>query len=215
MSTINSQEARPDSTSIPHSSAPDSPPKSYPSSPNSPAVFHGATECYNATDSSRAIPRVPNRTALRDRLQIQTLSGKQLIAIELLVGGRTDADVAALVGVHRVTVTRWRLYHSVFQAELNRRRHQVFGTAAEAFRSTLMRAVRTLRRQLRHEKPLVACRAARAMLALAHEFTPPDQPADPLAFIDLYARASDSSTNLSAQAASKPSAEHGSTRRSS
>lgn len=38
------------------------------------------------------------------------LSVKQENAIDMLVTGGTDSEVAAAVGVHRVTVTRWRLY---------------------------------------------------------------------------------------------------------
>ena len=38
------------------------------------------------------------------------LSVAQLNAVDLLAVGRTDADVAATAGVHRVTVTRRRLY---------------------------------------------------------------------------------------------------------
>ena len=47
------------------------------------------------------------------------LSPEQLNAIDLLTTGKTDVDVAAAVGVHRVTVTRWRTSPS-FAAALNR-----------------------------------------------------------------------------------------------
>ena len=56
---------------------------------------------------------------------LHELSIEQLAAIDLLVTGQTDEEVAQAVNVHRTTVTRWRLYHARFQAALNQRRHDV------------------------------------------------------------------------------------------
>ena len=42
---------------------------------------------------------------------LHELTIAQLNAIDLLVGGKTDKEVAGALGVHRVTVTPWRLYH--------------------------------------------------------------------------------------------------------
>jgi len=44
----------------------------------------------------------------------QKLSVEQLNAIDLLVTGKTDQEVADLVGVSRSTVTFWRLYNPTF-----------------------------------------------------------------------------------------------------
>ena len=62
------------------------------------------------------------------------LTHKQISAIALLLLGLTDQQTADEVGVHRVTVTRWRLYNLRFQAELNRRSSEMFNV----FRRRLM-----------------------------------------------------------------------------
>lgn len=172
---------------------PDAPP--YPIPPVSPETLQNATHCYSPATRDPSAPEAdrpwkprhgPDIPALRARFK--PLSQHQLKAIDLLIAGHTDADVASEVGVHRVTVTRWRLYHLIFQAEFNRRRQEVFASAAERFRCGLHRAVRTLVRQLKDENALVAFRAARTMLLLASRFAPPDDPADPHAIVDLHAR---------------------------
>ena len=79
----------------------------------------------------------------------ETLSVQQLIAVDLLLTGATDQHVADQIGRHRVTVTRWRLYHPQFRAALKRRRLEAFGGAADAMRGILPMALDTLRDQLR------------------------------------------------------------------
>lgn len=54
-------------------------------------------------------------------LELRPLTIEQNIAIDLLLTGMVDREVAGKVGVQRETVTRWRLYNPVFQAELNKR----------------------------------------------------------------------------------------------
>lgn len=48
------------------------------------------------------------------------LSVQQLNAVELLILGKSDREVAEQVGVTRQTVSGWRLHDPFFQAELNR-----------------------------------------------------------------------------------------------
>ncbi|MDN5363594.1 MAG: hypothetical protein PWQ91_655, partial [Eubacteriales bacterium] len=50
--------------------------------------------------------------------------------------------------VHRCTVTSWRLYNPYFQAELNRKRKEVWGAAVDRFRSLLMKALDTVEKAL-------------------------------------------------------------------
>ena len=76
------------------------------------------------------------------------LTVEQQNAIDLLVQGKTDQEVASTVGVNRVTVTKWRLYDVWFQAELNRRRQDLWGTAAERLRAMLPKALAVLERRL-------------------------------------------------------------------
>lgn len=56
--------------------------------------------------------------------QQQSLSARQQKAIELLLLGRTDAEVAEQVGVGRIKVAEWRLYHPEFATVLNGKRQR-------------------------------------------------------------------------------------------
>lgn len=118
------------------------------------------------------------------------LTVQQVRTIELLVGGSSDGSAARVVGVHRVTVTRWRLYHLHFRAELNRRRQEVWGAAADRVRGLLGTAVEVVAGQLASRDPVVQFRAAKALLALAGagRFAPPDEAADPWGLLDDLAR---------------------------
>jgi len=73
-------------------------------------------------------------------------------AIDLLVQGENDAATAEAVGVHRVTITKWRNYDPVFQAELNRRRKELWAGSVDRFRSLLPRAFDALEDELQHGK---------------------------------------------------------------
>jgi hypothetical protein len=72
----------------------------------------------------------------------------QLNAIDLLVTGATDQEVADQVGVTRQTVNGWRNLHPWFQAELNRRRVELWGSAVDQLRALLPRAVAALAEEL-------------------------------------------------------------------
>ena len=80
------------------------------------------------------------------------LTIKQENALDLLVLGETDAATAEAVGVNRVTVTKWRNYDPCFQAELNRRRQDVWGASVDRLRSLLPRALDALEDELQHGK---------------------------------------------------------------
>ena len=121
---------------------------------------------------------------------VGTLDPRQRDAIELILLGRSDRAVAEAVKVHRVTVTKWRLYDPTFQAALNRRREERWDAAEERVRALLRRAVRVLDRQLRSDDPDVSYRAARALVQMAGagRFAPGPAPTDPLGVLDLFAR---------------------------
>src|SRR3954465_11862412 len=118
------------------------------------------------------------------------LTVQQVRTVELLVTGSTDGAAAKVVGVHRVTVTRWRLYHLHFRAELNRRRQEVWGAAADRVRGLLGTAVDVVAGQLSSPDPAVQFRAAKALLGLAGAggFAPPDGPSGPWGLLDDLAR---------------------------
>jgi hypothetical protein len=76
------------------------------------------------------------------------LTQRQWLAIDLLVLGKTDDAVASGLHVARSTVTRWRLYHPAFIAELNRRRSELWTASADRFRSMFYEATELLRNEL-------------------------------------------------------------------
>jgi len=90
---------------------------------------------------------VAGRATARYR-RAQGLTVEQENAIDLLLTGATDRDVAEAVGVHRVTVTRWRNYDPHFQASLNRRRKEIWSSSTDRLRAMLPRALDRLEREL-------------------------------------------------------------------
>ena len=77
-----------------------------------------------------------------------TLSTKHLNAIDLLVLGRSDRDVAEQVEVSRETVTRWRNDNPYFVAELNRKRQSLWHGDQDRLRALVGKAVDILEQAL-------------------------------------------------------------------
>ena len=77
------------------------------------------------------------------------LSIEQENAIDLLLEGKSDREVAEAVGVSRQTVTEWRNGNAVFAAELNQRRHEVWGGQVERLRGLVAEAVAVLEEDLK------------------------------------------------------------------
>lgn len=79
----------------------------------------------------------PTAKATKSYATLQTagLTVAQENAVDALASGQKDADVASLVGVNRVTVTRWRLYHPHFQAALNERRQAIWAASLDRLRA--------------------------------------------------------------------------------
>jgi hypothetical protein len=76
------------------------------------------------------------------------LTLEQRNAIDVLVQGATDHETAEATGVNRVTVTKWRNHDPYFQAELNRRRTEVWGASVDRLRSLIPRALDALEHEL-------------------------------------------------------------------
>ena len=76
------------------------------------------------------------------------LTEDQHRAIELLAAGNNDTRTAQRLNLNRVTVTRWRLYDPTFRIALDRRRTAVWGTAPDATRSLLPKAIAILQQQI-------------------------------------------------------------------
>lgn len=77
----------------------------------------------------------------------QGLTIEQLNAIDLLVGGKTDQEVANKINVNRVTVTKWRNYDIYFQAELNKRRKEIWGASIDKMRALVPKAMERLEQE--------------------------------------------------------------------
>jgi hypothetical protein len=87
-------------------------------------------------------PNHPSKTPQKPTFRPLSIAQKN--AIDRLITGATDADVAAAVGVDRSTVWQWRHAHPLFQAELERARAEVYRAPHEKLRSCLMKAVSNL-----------------------------------------------------------------------
>ena len=72
-------------------------------------------------------------------------------AINLLLQGKSDREVASAVNVSRQTVNQWRNHDAVFVAELNARQQALWGTATERLRSLISQAVDVLKSDLENE----------------------------------------------------------------
>jgi hypothetical protein len=78
-----------------------------------------------------------------------SLTLKQRTAIDLLLAGKNDREVAEHLGADRSTITKWRLYDPQFQVALDRRRAELWPVASDYVRALLPTALATMDEQLR------------------------------------------------------------------
>ena len=71
----------------------------------------------------------------------QKLSSKQLMAIDMILMGSNDREVAESLGVGRNTVNKWRNHDADFQAELNERRKELNEATQNRIRSLTQKAL--------------------------------------------------------------------------
>lgn len=76
------------------------------------------------------------------------LNDKQLKAIEHIINGLSDGEVAELVGVTRETVNTWKNQNHDFIAELNKRRNSISITIQDKQRELVTKAYRVLDKHL-------------------------------------------------------------------
>lgn len=88
------------------------------------------------------------------------LSIEQQNAIDLLITGMTDEEVATQVGVTRQTVNQWRNQNPLFAAELNRRREEAWGSSVDGLRHLQARAVEVLKENLANKDARLRQQAA-------------------------------------------------------
>ncbi|MGD0863667.1 MAG: hypothetical protein ABSA21_13090 [Candidatus Limnocylindrales bacterium] len=108
----------------------------------------------------------------------------------MLLVGKHDQEVADAIGVHRVTVTRWRLYHPQFQATLNERRAAAWKSSEDAYRVLLHDAVGALQEELGTPGPQRAKLALGILRSspLPHADLAHPGPTDPEAVVDEVAK---------------------------
>lgn len=76
-----------------------------------------------------------------DTAEEWTLSPQQQTAVDLLATGRTVTEAAEAVGVARQTVSEWLNQHRGFQAELNRRRQELWAASTDCLRALVPKAL--------------------------------------------------------------------------
>jgi len=135
---------------------------------------------------------------------LRSLSVRQQNAVDLLVVGQTDGQVAEAVGVTRQTVCGWRLYHPAFQAELNRQRKAVWGSSADRLRSLLPRALDCLEEALDGPDGSKVALQVVKMTGLGGEGVKPMGQTDADRIIESVARQMDSDFLISALGGADP-----------
>ena len=96
---------------------------------------------------------------MQERSEAPKLTPEQLNAIDLLILGKTDREVAETVGVRRETVTKWHK-NPFFSAELSARREELWVEAKLRLKALAIEAVNVLNRGLSSVDEKVAIAAA-------------------------------------------------------
>ncbi len=104
---------------------------------------------------------------------LQTLSARKERAIGALVIGMTDAEAAEKAGVHRVTVTRWRLYDDAFRAALTDRLSGLWETCLFHLRALVPQAIGTIQYVMECGDDRVRLQAALGLMKLLARFHVP------------------------------------------
>ena len=108
-------------------------------------------------------PTEPDTTRHPDAAT-RLLTPAQSSAVLLLVAGRTDAEAAAELGVHRCTVSQWKNHHPAFIAELNRTRDTVNAELSDRLRVLASAALRAIGDALESDDPAARTAAAFGVL---------------------------------------------------
>ena len=95
---------------------------------------------------------------------ITDLSSKQAAAIELILSGMKDGEVAERVGVNRKTINRWRTFNEDFRAALITQRKIQHEQHQDGIHGLVSEAIDVMREAMRNENALVRLRAAQAVL---------------------------------------------------
>lgn len=133
-------------------------------------VHHCATLC--DTSAPPPTPQKPPQPKHRTNLPKRNTSAQETLAltplhhqaIALLLAGRTDTAIAAALGISRSTLFRWKHYHPLFQAILNRLQAANWSATLHRLRSIYSRAAKVMDQNLRSPDPDLRFRAAQTLL---------------------------------------------------
>ncbi len=80
-------------------------------------------------------------TTVRTPCRNRELTPEQCAALDQLIMGKSDRETAEAIGVHRVTVTRWRLHDQLFRAQFKRLKLEIMTRSVNQLRSLLPKAL--------------------------------------------------------------------------
>lgn len=158
---------------------PDTMPQNAPECPIPEINSHAPTERSAVPDASPPSPNRPDTSSNRD------LTPQQLLAAALLAVGHSDSAVIQKLSIDRKTLYRWKHHNPLFQSHLSAAISDLWDTAASRIRSSLLRAVNELNRQMKDEDKLTRYRAARTFLtSAAARSLAPAAPIEPTQILD-------------------------------
>jgi hypothetical protein len=120
----------------------------------------------------RHSPMKTNGTPVYTRTHKRGLTLPQISAIDLLVSGKNDTETAELLRLSRTCITKWRLYDPIFQAALNRRRQEVWGSGIDRLRSLIPKALDALTDEV-EKNPILRTASRRLPKSSAWPSCPP------------------------------------------
>ena len=95
------------------------------------------------------------------------LSEDQILAIPLIIDGKTDADVGAAIGKTRETVNRWRNHDPEFMRKLEAARKTCYDSQVAAVTAGTQKAIAVLVKLLDSDDEKVGLQAASLLLKFA------------------------------------------------
>ena len=110
------------------------------------------------------LDQVTYENIAKQETEKQALKDQQMLAIPLIVAGKSDAQVADVVGVARETVNRWRNHDKDFQKELYQSRRAQINARISALSSVNTKAIEVMEELLDSKDESTRMRAAMHLL---------------------------------------------------
>jgi transposase-like protein len=94
-----------------------------------------------------------------------TLSARQRYALTCLLAGHTDSAICRALNMNRKTLYAWKHQHPLFRAVWEESSRDAHEAVSSRLTNALLHSADTLRHHLKSQDPLVAFRAARALIS--------------------------------------------------